>query len=649
MRNLPGMRRVLGLPTWQLLVVLVGVSAAFRATFAETIPTPWIAPDELIYAELGRAFWSTGHLTLFGQPTRFFSFVSPVLAGLPLSLHDRETGYRLLQTLQAVVMSLAAVPVYLWARSFVTRGWGLVAAALALVPPSLAYSGLVMTEVAFYPAFVLAAWAVWRALDEPTPRRQAWALAAIVLLCAVRLQGFVVGLAYLTAIAFDRGRFRRHAPVVAGFAVVGLLWCAWQLRHGGPVTKVLGAYQAAGETHYAVGATLRFVLYHLADVVLITGVVPVVALGLLRGRDVRSFRTLTLVLTAWLALQVGVFASRHIGHTAERNLFGLIPLYGIACVVWIARGAPRPRVRAAALAVACLGLLLVFPFERFSTLTAAPSNFTLVAFYDVASGVDLDLVVPLLAAVLLVACLFAPRVTLPVLFVLGIVGSVAAGRLIAREARAVRALTLGEQKAWIDRRVDADVAFLYTPDLNWEIPWESAFWNPRIRTVYGLLGAQVAGGMPQRTVGPFEDGSLVFPDGKSAPAAFAVASDHVQVVGRRLGDSGVGYALWKVEPPFRIASWVTGLDGASYSALAQVDVSAYACRPSVLRGTLVSSENRAVEVLRNGEFFERIDMTPNVGKQLAVPAAVPGPDGTRLCTFTLRGDGPFFARGLSVA
>ena len=649
MRNLFGMRRVLGLPTWQLLVVLVGVSAAFRASAAETIPTPWIAPDELIYAELGRAFWRTGHLTLFGEPTRFFSFVSPVLAGLPLSLHDRETGYRLLQALQGIVMSLAAVPVYLWARALVSRGWALLAATLALVPPSVAYSGLVMTEVAFYPAFVLAAWAVWRALEEPTPRRQAWALAAIVLLCAVRLQGFVVGLAYLTAIALDRERFRRHAPVAAGFAVVGLLWCAWQLRHGGPLTKVLGAYQAAGETHYAVGATLRFVLYHVADLVLITGAVPVVALGLIRGRDVRSFRTLTLVLSGWLVLQVGVFASRHIGNPAERNLFALIPLFGIACVVWLARGAPRPKARAAALAVACVVLLVLFPFERFATLAAAPSNFSLIPLYDVTSGVDLDLVIPLGAAVLLLACLAVPRATLPALCVLGLIGSVAAGRLVAREARAVDALTLGEKKAWIDPKADADVAFLYTPDLNWEIPWESAFWNPRIRRVYGLLGAQVAGGMPQRTVGPFEDGRLVFPDGKDAPAAYALASEHVRVVGRRLGDAGAGYALWKVEAPLRIASWVSGLDGAGYAASANVEVRSYACRAGALRGTLVSAETRAVEILRNGVYFERIDMTPNVGKQLDVPAAPPGPEGTRLCTFTLHGDGPFFARGLSVA
>jgi len=240
-------RRVLALPTWQLLVALVGISAALRLWAAESVETPWIAPDELIYAELGRAFWRTGHLTLFGEPTRFFSFVSPVLSGLPLSLGDREAGYRLLQTLQAIVISLAAVPTYLWARALMSRGWALIAAVLALVPPSLAYAGLVMTEVAFYPAFVLAAWAVWRAVERPAPRAQAWALASIALLCAVRLQGFVMALGYLTLIALDWRRVRRHVPALAGFGVIAIAWTAWRLRSGGDVSKVLGAYQAAGK------------------------------------------------------------------------------------------------------------------------------------------------------------------------------------------------------------------------------------------------------------------------------------------------------------------------------------------------------------------------------------------------------------------
>jgi hypothetical protein len=506
-------RRVLALPTWQLLVALIGVSAALRLWAAEAIETPWIAPDELIYAELGRAFWRTGQLTLFGEPTRFFSFVSPVLAGLPLSLEDREAGYRLLQALQAIVMSLAAIPTYLWARAFVTRGWALLAALLALVPPSLAYAGLVMTEVAFYPAFVLAAWALWRALERPALRQQAWALAAIVLVCAVRLQGFVVALAYATVIAVDWRQARRHAPALVGFAVLAVAWAAWRLRDGGDVSKVLGAYQAAGESHYDVGEVLRFVGYHLGDVVLITGIVPVVALALLRGRDLRTFQVLALALTAWLALQVGVFASRHIGHTAERNLFVLAPIYAITSVVWLARGAPRRREVLAPVTALCLLLLLVFPFERFAALSATPSNFSLIPLYRLTGSLDLDLVVRVAAAAAIAACLAVPRVTVPLLLALGVVASVSAGRFIAQESRVVRDLTVGAEKQWIDPLVAGNVAFLYSGDLHWETVWQSAFWNPRVRKVYGLLGAEVPGGIPQRALGPFEEGRLVFNEG----------------------------------------------------------------------------------------------------------------------------------------
>ena len=65
-------------------------------------------------------------------------------------------------------MSLTAVPVYLWGRSLVGSRGALVAAALTLALPGLVYSGLVMTEVLFYPVLVLAAWAAARAIQEPT-------------------------------------------------------------------------------------------------------------------------------------------------------------------------------------------------------------------------------------------------------------------------------------------------------------------------------------------------------------------------------------------------------------------------------------------------------------------------------------------------
>ena len=73
----------------------------------------------------------------------------PALVGFPLSVFGLATGLDVLQGLQALVMSLAAVPVYLWGRSLVSRGWALAAAALAVAVPGLTYAGLMMSEVLF--------------------------------------------------------------------------------------------------------------------------------------------------------------------------------------------------------------------------------------------------------------------------------------------------------------------------------------------------------------------------------------------------------------------------------------------------------------------------------------------------------------------
>jgi hypothetical protein len=150
--------RAASAPLW--LGLLVGASTLLRFWAATRIPTPWIAPDELIYAELSRSLWEHGTLHLLGRPTSFFSFVYPALAGGPLSLPNVHAGYTLLKAVQALLVSLAAVPVFLWGRSFVSPRLALVAAALALAIPDLAYSGLILTDVALYPVLVLTAWAM---------------------------------------------------------------------------------------------------------------------------------------------------------------------------------------------------------------------------------------------------------------------------------------------------------------------------------------------------------------------------------------------------------------------------------------------------------------------------------------------------------
>jgi hypothetical protein len=224
---------------WLALAGLVVVSSVVRGAGGALVPSPWINGDEVIYAELGRSLWHTGHFQILGAPTRIYSFVYPALIGGPLSLHDSGLGYALVKWIQAVLMSLAAVPVYLWGRSLASRGWALVAAALTLAVPGLAYSGLLMTEVAFFPVFVLAAWTMARAVESPSAARQALALGAIALAVATRLQALVLLPAYVTAIAVHAALSRegrrsvlRHLPAVGGIVVLAAGWSVWQVSTG---------------------------------------------------------------------------------------------------------------------------------------------------------------------------------------------------------------------------------------------------------------------------------------------------------------------------------------------------------------------------------------------------------------------------------
>ena len=56
----------------------------------------------------------TAELSIFGGGTALYSLVYPALAGLPLVAFGLDHGYTVLKAIQALVMSLTAVPVYLW-------------------------------------------------------------------------------------------------------------------------------------------------------------------------------------------------------------------------------------------------------------------------------------------------------------------------------------------------------------------------------------------------------------------------------------------------------------------------------------------------------------------------------------------------------
>ena len=620
-----------------LLAGLVFGSTLVRFAAARGVHTPWIMPDEVIYAELGESLYASGRFEVLHEHIGFFGLVFPALVGGPLSVFDLERGYYWLKLLQALVMSLTAVPVYLWTRSLARPAWALVAAALTVAVPGLAYSGLVMTEVAFYPALVLAAWALARALERPTLRRQSWLVAAAALAAMTRLQAFVLLPVFVTAVALKviLDRRPREAlrlwPAAAGLVALAGAWAAWRLAADGNLSSLFGAYSPAGETSYPASEALRYALYHAGDLVLITGVVPlcavVVLVGLRRERGgLTAYVATTLALCAWLVVEVGVFASRHVGLLAERNLLPLAPVAFVGLAVWLDRGAPRPRLATALAAVGAVALVAALPMATFAILAEFPDSFTLqplIAYATGHPGAHLDLIATFVAAALAAVFALVPRpfvAILPALLAaLFIWISVDASREIVNRDRFVQAASTGPDRRWIDRGADGPVSYLFIGDVNWPAVWQNVFWNRRIERIYDLGGVSVPGGLPQTRVAPTPDGRLAGVTTRYIASLYPVA-----FVGRPVKSITPGIVLWRLDLPARISVWTQRVAG-------HVRVLAYGCRGGSLRLKLHGPLPDNVELRRNDAPYARVRLDAAGRWSGTIPAVPPSPNG--ICTF----------------
>src|SRR5438093_13746350 len=99
-----------------VLAALIVFSALARYLAQLRLNGLWIMPDEVIYASLGTNLYEHGRLAVLDGPQVLYSIVYPALIGLPLSLAGIEAGRAIVEAIQPLVMSLAAVPVYSWGR-----------------------------------------------------------------------------------------------------------------------------------------------------------------------------------------------------------------------------------------------------------------------------------------------------------------------------------------------------------------------------------------------------------------------------------------------------------------------------------------------------------------------------------------------------
>ena len=96
--------------------------------------------------------------------------------------------------------------------------------------------------------------------------------------------------------------------------------------------------------------------------------------------------------SVWLTLQVGVFASRFVGHLAERDLIAAAPPILACFVVWLSRGAPRPQPSTSF--IACLVALpaLLLPVRALFVPIATPDAFMTIPLEQVIDKTSPDTV-----------------------------------------------------------------------------------------------------------------------------------------------------------------------------------------------------------------------------------------------------------------
>src|SRR5262245_40434163 len=148
---------VRAVPVWVWLVGLVVVSTLIRYALSRRAVAPWIMIDELIYSELAKSFAATGHFMILDHASNVYEYVYPLLLSPAWAIfHAVPKAYDAAKAINAVVMSLAAVPAYFLARRVLGTWLSLAAAALAVSVPSMVYTATLMTENAFYPLFLTA-------------------------------------------------------------------------------------------------------------------------------------------------------------------------------------------------------------------------------------------------------------------------------------------------------------------------------------------------------------------------------------------------------------------------------------------------------------------------------------------------------------
>ena len=646
-------------PAWAWVSVIVVCSTAVRFAFARHVVGPWIMIDEIVYSELAKSFAATGAFAVRGVSTSGYGVVYPVLISPAYALfRSIPAVYTAIKVINALLMSLAAVPAYLLARRVLSLRGALIVAVLTVAVPSTLYAGMIMTESAFYPIFLLAALALVRVLERPRFANAVLFLAALALAYETRAQAIAILAAALSAPFVLAALNRRprdvlaHRALFATTAGVAALAVLAEVARGRSLSSLLGAYAAATHSTYQVHPVLRWLLWHVSELQFSVGVVPVLALVLLcaRGRALsaadRAVVGATVALVAWFSVEVAAFASQpSVQRIEERNLFYVAPLLLTCLVLWLERGLPRPRVATAIGGGAVVALAAAVPYDRFIGTPATSDTFGVLTLWSLAEWLhipagDIRWVVAGGALVVVAFAALGPRrlwVLLPLLVLALDLAAVQPvdSRIQRASIGAVFQGITRSDRDWITAAVgssdDGRVAVLWTGVTDRLTVNENEFFNRSVGTVYTLNGP-LPDGLAQTAVALDRTTGHYRAHGQDITVRDVLVDTGAAVAGSEVArDERKGLRVLRVDGPLRALYATSGIYGDAWSGPVAT-YRRYACTAGRLRVGLGTDPALAhgptvVVAQERGRTVGRTSVRPRGTSVLEVPL-LPSPGGT---------------------
>ena len=597
-----GLERISAVPARLVLAAIVGASFLIRLLVALAHATPLYFPDEYIYATIARSLAEHGRPLIRGAPAHFPAVLEPLAAAPFWLFHDPAFAYRLTQAENALVMSLAAIPVYLLARKLeLGAGLALVGAALAVASPNLFFASFVLADPLAYPLLLTTLYVGVCVLARPTRGGQLGFLALTGLTALTRIQYALLPIVFVAgAIAVERGSVRRTLRAFR------LTWAIFLVPVApivvlGP-SRVLGYYNTVVKLHVDVGAIAHWIatdsmlLVYCAGWVLVPGALIGFAYALAhpRSREEAAFGGVTAGLLLILFAETSLYASNGSPRFQERYFMGLLPLVLPWFGLYLKRGRPA-RLATCLVAVILLAISARVPLAPYSVANnKQDSPFLLGVFrlehaLGVANGSFVIALVAGLLSALAAAIAWRARLAVVALLVsLVLAGAASAGSISfdRNTANEIRHDFLPANAGWVDQTGLRHILLIHTPATLHARSLEQLFWNRSIDYVLYYGQASQVDAFGNRRVNAAPDGRLVT-DGKTVRAPLLISNYAVRMRlrGAQLVARERGYDLWRPVGTPRLALFVGGLYHDRWLAQAGT-VELWPAHGRRLRGTL---------------------------------------------------------------